>query len=75
MGNRHQGFLSPVKGQQRLDAPPRASRRDPLNIMRGRPDSRSDSLEVLGYLNPVALIAAIGVGIASLVRRIAHGRR
>ncbi len=46
-----------------------AKYRDPLNIMRSRADSKSDALEILGWLNPLTLVALVATGIAKLFSR------
>ncbi len=55
---------------QRVDPPP-PKYRDPLNIMRGRSDSKFNALEGLGWLNPVTVVAAIAVGISKVIGRFA----
>jgi hypothetical protein len=55
--------------------PPTSRYRDPLNIMRVRSDSKSDALELLGWLNPLTLVALVATGIAKLFTRLFGGSR
>ena len=44
--------------------------RDPLNITGSRSDSKAEWLEVLGWLNPVTLIAVLVIGVGKLFGKI-----
>lgn len=53
------------------DPPPK--NRDPLNITGSRSDSKAEWLEILGWLNPVTLIAVIATGIGELLGKVFGG--
>ncbi len=44
--------------------------RDPLNITGGHSDSKAEGLEILGWLNPVTLIAVLATGVNELFGKI-----